>query len=83
VSSISFTDSWNDVAATVVLYKNGAAHRTLWKGNHMTTLDLSTVEGSAIVQANGTTDYFEVFIINADVARNVQGRFEGHLLVAT
>jgi hypothetical protein len=80
---IDFTDSWNDAAAAIHLYKNGSLHRTLWKTNHMVHHDVSVWGGSALVQANGSTDYFEVFVQNADIGRVIQGRFEGWLVKAS
>lgn len=86
--SINFFDSWNaGTTAALLLYKNGSLHRTLWKvTDGMNILDGGSVfEGSAIVQANGSSDYFELFCQNGEAAsnRNVQARFEGNILIAT
>ena len=81
---IDFTqDAWNNVAASVKLYKNGSSFATLWAlTSGMTDEPIAT--GEIIVLANGTTDYFEVYVNNPDgSSHNVQGRFEGHLVSAT
>lgn len=56
--------SWPAVTAgveIVKLYKNGALHRILHSQPGGGNNDYSMVDGGVVVEANGTTDYFELY----------------------
>lgn len=46
---------------SAAIFKNGVEHRRLTRGE-TASADVMTQGGSAIVQANGTTDFFELFL---------------------
>lgn len=59
-SAVRFTVSVDTAVAVIILYKNGVAYQECNYLHEATTKQIG-VAGSWIVQANGTTDYFEIY----------------------
>lgn len=67
----------------IVLYKNGSSHRVLFYGAVATSGQVVGYGGSALATANGSTDYFELFMLQAaGISRsiNVDSYFQGKLV---
>lgn len=58
--TVSFVAAGSGERKQAIIYKNGALHKKLGASHSSATSNI-TAEGSAIVVANGTTDYFEVY----------------------
>jgi len=74
---VLFSNLDDAVTAQLTVYKNGSVHRTVTGGQVLA----STTNNSdialmltTVVEANGSTDYFEMFVNqNSSTARNIQG----------
>lgn len=61
--SVGITSSFADAERFFVeLYKNGSLYRSLTQLNVASATDIWVKGGAALAVANGTTDYFEVFV---------------------
>lgn len=67
---------------TMQLYKNGSSFQQLGAavGN---ANNYAHVSGSIVVQANGSTDYFEIYCYNNDATSFYLGQFSGALVRAS
>ncbi len=83
-ANISFTVSVDTAIVGIYIYKNGAAYK--YAQYHMSTTKAASAHISCIADANGTTDYFEVFAVqDTGGAKNLSGipsecRFSGSRL---
>jgi hypothetical protein len=89
---LSFVVSWgptsmaDNVRVIHQIFKNGALHRFVNVEHYAGAADDSRWNGTCQVRANGTTDYFELFVThnagaNRDLRSGVEStRFEGHLI---
>jgi len=69
----------------VSIYKNGSLFATVGRDYGVSSTSDVCASGSCTVEANGTTDYFEVFVQTSDSASTVIGGnnttiFSGHLV---
>lgn len=83
---VKMTGFISETAVSITLYKNGATYKHLETKCCPSSGGNSIVPGTCEAYANGTTDYFEIYIHHEDsTARDIDGTasstyFEGHLI---
>ena len=60
--SVNFGGNATALYGNVSLYKNGSLYKTMWNSTLGTLGSLNSVSGSTLANANGTTDYFELYV---------------------